>query len=80
MEEIQRGCFVCTYLGEPVTNKEAAARLHAYDAAGEGHALLVRVSDCSRTFAAGYMPTKWMMAWLTLPKHAKQHGLTHKVW
>lgn len=82
-EGIQRGCFVCTYLGEPVTNKEAAARLHAYDAAGEGHALLVSVSGCTRTIYASSseVDDQQLVAWqhhgCTLPKHAAHHGLMH---
>ncbi|GLI65021.1 hypothetical protein VaNZ11_008391 [Volvox africanus] len=41
LEPIPARRFVCLYGGEYITTAEAAARLHKYDAASLGHALLV---------------------------------------
>lgn len=41
-QPIPRDTFVCTYDGERLTNRDAEARLKAYHAARQAHALLVR--------------------------------------
>lgn len=49
---VPRGAALFTYAGERLSNREADARLRAYDAEHVGHALLVSSSTCMTSPAA----------------------------